>query len=205
MKISETLEMASNVMYSGEVPFATPTQLVKADVIFGHEFGDQKNVSETSRSIAKNARRWHQELGIPVIFQHPCELAFPDVKPVHVIRENLLHPGKYLDTNEVQRQLAEFCFEKGWTNVILCCHPKHAWRAGLNLMIHGLTPVFIDNSNVKCDLRCSRWSMKSEYIWLPREVYAKFRYFMEGKISLKDARALDKSIKDFFNKQKQRG
>lgn len=167
--------------FSWSVLVATEEELAGADVILAHECGDQKTVSETTRTIAANAHYLHCRFNKPVIAQFPGNTAIPDV-PAIVISRHLRIPWGYLDTDEVQRQAAVICDLNGWEKVILCTNWVHAWRAGQNLIHHGLVPVYADNSNVRFDWRCSRWTAKSAVITAPREVLAKMLYFRKGLI-----------------------
>lgn len=163
------------------VPVATDQELADADVILAHEYGDQKTVSSTTAAIAYNARRLHQKFNKPVIAQFPVNVAIPDV-PAIIISRHLKTPGAYLDTEEVQRQAAVICSLHGWRKVILCAHWAHAWRAGQNLIHHGLEPIYADSYNVRFDWKSPRWTQKSTAIFLPREVLAKILYFKKGLI-----------------------
>lgn len=167
--------------FSWAVPLATEEELAGADVILAHECGDQKTISRTTRAIAENARKLHFRYEKPVIAQFPGNSAIADV-PAIVISKHLRMPRAYLDTDEVQRQAAVICGLHGWKKVILCTNWVHIWRAGQNLIHHGLIPVYADNSNVHFDWRCSRWILKSAIFVAPREVLAKMLYSHKGLI-----------------------
>lgn len=164
------------------VQIASDDELANADVILAHEVGDQKNINKATQAVAENARALHKKFHKPVIIQYPGNLAMPDVQPIAVINSHKLSSGKYLDTNEVQRQVSEICRAHDWRKVILCSHPLHLWRAGRNLIRHGLEPIYADNRNVCCDLKCSRLVLKSEIILFPREVIARLLYLRRNLI-----------------------
>jgi len=168
--------------FSWRVRLASSAELADADVIMAHEFGNQHDISAASAAMGRSAllisRRYHK----PVVLQHPLPRSVPELTPVLIIREHRVR-GAYLDTEEVQGQLAQFCRRQGWRKVILCCHPRHAWRAGQNLRRHGLVPVYADNRHIRCDPRCSRVALRWEWLFLLREIAAKLYYFRRGFIS----------------------
>ncbi|MGH7141302.1 MAG: YdcF family protein [Minisyncoccia bacterium] len=136
-----------------------------ADAILCHEFGDQQRISETTRQIvllgvecAKTFGKPESTDRLPLICQYPDDTVAREfgIDPECVIREHLLKPGKYLDTEEVNRQAAEVCARHGWKRVILCTHPHHLWRATRNLKRHGITPLIPDTSTIWYDPLCSR-------------------------------------------------
>ena len=167
--------------FSWIVPTATEEELANADVILAHEYGDQKNVSSTTAAVAHNVRELHRKFRKPVIAQFPCNEAISDV-PAIVISKHLRMPGVYLDTDEVQRQAAVICGLHGWKKVILCAHWAHAWRAGQNLIHHGLTPIYADTSSIKFHWDSPRWAQKSTSLFMAREALAKMLYFRKGLI-----------------------
>ena len=163
------------------VPLATEEELANADVIVAHEYGDQRTVSRTTHAIAGNVSKLSIQHRKPTIVQFPVNVAIPDV-PAIVISKHLRTPDAYLDTDEVQRQVAVICELRGWKKVILCAHWAHAWRAGKNLIHHGLIPIYADNSNVRFHLDSPRWEQKSTAVFMAREVAAKMLYFRKGLI-----------------------
>lgn len=171
-------------IFAWKVDLASEAELRSADVILAHECGGNlKGLSWATSAIARNALALHKRFRKPVIFQHPCQTAVPELEPAAVISKHHLQ-GRYIDTDEVQRQVAEICQAHGWTRVILSTNPWHEWRAGRNLIRHGLTPVYADNSNVRCDIRMwrSRPHLSSKVILVPYEAVAKFIYFRRGLI-----------------------
>lgn len=158
--------------------------LAGAEVIVTHEFGDQKSVSRTTRQIAELGIEFAKKLGKPLICQAPGDevAARLKIRPFCVIRRHELRPGAYLDTEEVNRQVTEICRTYGWQRVILCAHPHHLWRAGLNLTRHGMTVLYPNTSGIGYDAHCARLALQSPYIFIPREVLARILYLRKGWI-----------------------
>jgi hypothetical protein len=167
---------------SWSVPSASLKELVSADVVVTHEFGDQKRINTTLIEMAKIAILLRDDYQKPWIAQYPGNLTTA-TPPLGVIKMHLLKHGAYLDTEEVNRQVAVVCRAHGWKTVILITHPHHAWRAGKNLEHHGLNVVFPDLESVKYDSHTSRLVLTSPLFFIPREIIARLVYFCKSYLS----------------------
>lgn len=166
------------------VPSSSEADLAHADVILTHEFGDQINVSKTTRSFVEIAAALAKKHDLPMICQTPGHIVAKEhgVNPIKVIERNELQAGGYLDTDEVNRQAAQLCRVRGWIKVIPCTHPHHLWRVGENLRHHGLTPMYADMSAVPYDysLIIERPFLSNPLLWMPREIMARVMYVNNG-------------------------
>ena len=161
------------------IAYNTDDELAHADVILTHEFGNQHDVSVSTRAMADMAIELHREHGIPWVAQFPgnevdTEIAFA------TISSHILKPGEYLDTEEVNRQFAEICRQNGWKATALITHPDHAWRAKKNLERYGFTVLVPNLDSIPYDPTCTRWVVKYACIFKSREVLARVLYFIKG-------------------------
>lgn len=168
------------------VPAHSSAELVAADAIVTHEFGDQKNPSRTTEDIVALAVRLHKSLRKPLICQHPGDQVAKryGVEVAHIIKEHLLDPGAYLDTQEVNRQVSLKCAWENWKRVIVCTHPHHMWRAGRNLERHGITALYPPYSPIFYykELFLSRPFLATPLLFIPREILARKMYLDRGLI-----------------------
>lgn len=155
-----------------------------ADVVVTHEFGDQRTPSVSTAKIVELGVALARRFDKPLLCQYPGNKIAEGLgmEPAVVIREHLVKPGDYLDTEEVNRQVAAFALERGWKQVILCTHPHHVWRATENLKRHGLTPLRPDTRTIPYDATCPRFSLRTPFAFVPREVLARGLYLRSGLI-----------------------
>ncbi len=178
-----------------EVPFHSPEKLAEADAILTHEFGDQEHVSATTRRFVTLGVELARTFRKPMICQYPGDRVTREygIEPTLVIKEHLLTPGKYLDTEEVNRQAAKYCRaqEPPWKKLIVLSHPDHVWRLGRNLhKHHGIEPRYPDLSSIEYDPQCLRrslsdpyWARTERFPWVtpgfrPREVLLSRPYYL---------------------------
>lgn len=159
-----------------KTPISSFEEMKKGKLVLTHGFDDQKNLCEVTVEIVETAVRICKNFGLPIACQFPgdtvarCE----GLEPIMVIYKNL-HDGGYLDTNEVNRQVAEICQKNGWTHVVVCAHPDHAWRVGKNLEKFGLTPIFPDLSGIKYHKIPGRWKLNFPW-FIIREIISRVLY-----------------------------
>jgi uncharacterized SAM-binding protein YcdF (DUF218 family) len=168
------------------VPPSTEEELANADVVATHEFGDQKVPSLSTTRIVERGAYYVRIYSKPMICQFPGNRVAEKykVKPVAVIEKHLLKPPpkNYLDTEEVNRQIAEICKQHGWKKVILVAHPHHLWRAAENLKRHGLIPVIPVNRDIPYDPTMKRGALRGPLRFVPREIAAREVYLFKGYI-----------------------
>jgi len=159
------------------VPADTDDTLALANVIIMHEFGDQVNNIGTNMQISKLGSTLAKAYRKPIICQYPLNQArwMRDVDISYYI-ERHHREDAYLDTNEVNRQAAEWCKIGGWKAAIVVAHPHHLWRAGRNLEKHGIKALYPDVSSITYDRYCSRFALRTPYAFMPREVAARLLY-----------------------------
>ncbi len=165
------------------VPAQSEEVLGTADVIVTHEFGDQQTVSASTEGIVRRGALLAQSLHRPLICQSPGHRVAEElgVTPIKVIEKSRVE-GAYLDTEEVNGQVAQMCWQKGWKKVIVCTHPHHLWRAGLNLKRYGLEPFYPYTADISYDSACSRIALRSPWVFIPREILARMLYAKKGYI-----------------------
>jgi hypothetical protein len=160
---------------------ASAAEMSRAGVVVTHEFGDQQHLGVSNAAIAEVAHALMRELSIRLwVAQYPTNFGARDILPIAVIRTNYTNPGAYLDTEEVNRQVASVCRERHVTQVVLVCHPHHAWRAKKNLERFGMTVYLPDLSSIPYDPGCSRKPLNSALYFIPREILARIFYYFKG-------------------------
>ena len=168
------------------VPANEEEELATADAIVTHEFGNQKDPSGTTMDIVALGVELHKRLKKPLICQYPGDEVVKryGIEAAHVIKEHLLKPGEYLDTEEVNHQVAIKCAWEDWHRIIVCTHPHHMWRAGRNLEKHGITPLYPSYSPIFYDKRLflSRPFLATPLLFIPREIIARKLYLDRGLI-----------------------
>ncbi len=176
----------SNLARNWSVPVSPEEVLAAADVVIAHEFGDQKTPSKTTEEIVNIGVAHCKKYTIPLVCQFPGNVTAEKIgmKPLYVVDKHLLKPGKYLDTEEVNRQVAMVCARHGWKSAIVCTHPHHLWRAGNNLRLHGIIPAYPDVSGIHYDEHCARKELSSARRFMPREIKARAWYWLLGQINL---------------------
>lgn len=173
-----------NLFFSWKTSISSVEEMKKAQVVITHEFGDQKEVNDTTMDIVYVGIKIAKQLNIPMICQSPGDMVAycQQLEPVLIIDRNLQSEGSYLDTNEVNRQVSEICQKNGWTYVVVCAHPHHAWRVGKNLEKFGLIPIFPDLLGIKYCSIPSRLTLSSPWYFIPREICARILYYFKGYI-----------------------
>lgn len=161
-----------------------PSELATAQAVLTHEFGDQHKVSKVTEKIAVCGVKIASIIDRPFLCQQPGDVVagMMGVKPLYVVTTHLLQPGVYVDTEEVNRQAARECKKRGIKTVVLVAHPHHIWRAGKNLERHGITVLFAPSDDIPYDPTCSRWWLRSPWLFIPREVLSRLYYLSKGWI-----------------------
>ena len=175
---------AFDVFQHWRVPVPEEGGLSCADVVVQHEFGNQKTLSRTTIQIVRKAIVLARQFDIPLICQFPGDSAAraAGIAPALVIRQHKRKRNAYLDTEEVNRQVAELCVQRDWATVILVTHPHHFWRASENLRHHGLVVLAPDLSGIEYDRGCSRSSLRTPERFIPREILARLLYLARGRV-----------------------
>ncbi len=168
------------IVFAWKVPTASDEEMKYADCIITHEFGDQHTVSATTEQMVKLGVQLAKRYGLPLITQFPGDTVAlrEGVVPYMVITKHA--QGKYLDTEEVNRQLSVEAFRLKWKRVIAITHPDHAWRVGQNLRYHRLIPLFPDLSTITYDEHCSRKTVRDRQHFIPWEIAARVFYYCKG-------------------------
>ena len=173
-----------DLFFSWKTRISSVEEMKKAQVVITHEFGDQKDLNETTIKIVEIGVRIAKESVCPIVCQYPGDIVSNCswLKPILVIKKNLKNEGFYLDTNEVNRQVSEICKKNNWNYVVVCAHPHHAWRVGKNLEKFGLIPLFPDLGGIDYHFISSRLALSFAWIFIPREVCARIRDYFKGYI-----------------------
>lgn len=165
------------------VPAHAPGELPKADAIAAHEFGDQKLGTFASFLIAECVKELAFLYDKPIIAQYPVSKLLKKSSIFALeIRRNRTNPDAYLNTDEVNRQIAEMAKARGWKRIILCAHPHHLWRAGRNLSRHGMEVLYPQLPPVPYDPHCSRLVMRTPIVFIPREICVRLRYLYKQQL-----------------------
>ena len=171
-----------------DIPPDSEERLREADGVVTHEFGDQEHVSATTRDIVLRAVEVATALGKPMMCQYPGNrvAVAHGVTPVYTIRENLLNPGKYLDTEGVNYQVAMECLRLGWKTVVVVTTSDHLWRAGKNLERYGIEVRYPKTRDIAYDWRLLftwrpwRGLLAVRSLFRARERYARYLYRKNG-------------------------
>ncbi|MDB5187834.1 MAG: hypothetical protein JWO50_354 [Candidatus Kaiserbacteria bacterium] len=172
-----------NCVRNWRVPASSDELLASCDAIITHEFGDQKTPSQSTIAIVRDAVELCRKYDKPLITQFPGNIVAEELglTPFAVINSHAV-TGKYLDTEEVNRQVAEICGAYGWKRVIVCTHPHHIWRAGNNLQTFGLEAIYPRNAHIPYDSDCSRRMVWSAWLFVPYEICARALYMRMGHL-----------------------
>jgi hypothetical protein len=164
------------------VPASSDELLAECDAVITHEFGNQIIPSQSTIAIVQHAVELCRKYNKPLITQFPGDVVAQELGfvPYAVIRTHKLVAGKYLDTEEVNRQAAMICSQNNWKRIIVCTHPHHVWRAGCNMQKFNLEPLYAPNAHIQYDKTCSRKSVRSPWYFVPREICARALYIQKG-------------------------
>lgn len=178
-----------SLFFQWKVPPSSKTEIITAQVIIIHEFGNMKWPSIAIKLLAKRAAALAKQYDIPVIAQYPSNSVLIEhgVTPVLVIDHNISHPGDHLDTQEVDSQVNELCQEKGWQRVLIMAHPDHVWRVVENIKSFGLIPIIPDClDDIPYDKNSGRLAVSYWWIWKPREIaIVRPMYYLKGYLGEK--------------------
>jgi hypothetical protein len=149
-----------------------------------HEFGNQLDVSVTTRAIVMRGIELSKKFGIPIICQYPGNFVAEEnqIKPWYVVRMHKKILGGYLDTEEVNRQAALVCNHRGWTKAIVVAQPDHLWRAILNMKRQRIEAFFPETRDIPYDPDLDRFWLKAPERFIPYEIVARLVYLIRGLI-----------------------
>jgi hypothetical protein len=158
--------------------------MIEVDAIFCQSFGLREDGPGTSnQALAEAIIKIHGELSKPpkLIIQKNCADAFPEGFKIDKIILEHSNPGKYLDSYEVSRQCAEYCFRNGIKKLLVFAHPDHLWRVRKTIEKFEFDCLGV-TSPVPYDKKSSQIWTRSKWLFLPREMIVNLIYFLTGKI-----------------------
>lgn len=158
------------------------TKKIKYDAIFCQSFGPQAdNPGISNQYLADNIVKIYNKNPKPLIIQKDAADAFPeDIKIDKVISAHET-PGKYLDTYEVSRQCAKYCWENNIRTLLVLSHPHQLGRVKMTVEHFGLKTTGV-TCNVPYDPKSVQIWTRSPWLFIPREIFVRIAYVIAGKI-----------------------
>lgn len=161
-----------------------------AQVILVQTVSDLKGgrPSETNLALAKLARKYHEQLGVPVFPQVEVgrileEWGVPVVGSTPVFSEIPVFAKGYAGTHGIARLQKEFCDSKAWRRALVLAAWPHAWRAIWNYERIGLEVIVPpDLPKMKFERQMSQARWRQALTAYPYEFLARLFYLKQGLI-----------------------
>jgi hypothetical protein len=131
-----------------------------ADVVVALSFG----TGATNEALATIASDYSRSYHIPVICQKEIAHYLQQDKAPEVLAIPQA-PDSYLDTRGALSAAKKFCSERGWTQIVLVCHPDHRKRAALTAERLSLRVVAATANSVPYDKSSAQWWTRNKFLF----------------------------------------
>lgn len=153
------------------------------DAYFCLSFGNRiSETSETNQFLVNSVIKKYKQTKKPLIIQSECAHAFPLSIYIDKVISSQDMEVDHQDTYEAVQRCYVYCKENKIKSLLVFAHPQHAWRVKRSLEKIGLHPFIANTKGAPYDLKSTQAWAKSEFIFIPRELFKRLYYLFSGKI-----------------------